>query len=311
MVLRRQELPDEDEFTQANERAAALLELARQPVRSARAVQALAGEVRREAGALLPPAESLVAELGRHAATLGLSEDSPRLVTARAAANLLNQLVGLTDATALLRALARAGLPREAAFYRASLSSARSLADRLAATNWQFLGQVAALAEGGGPDAERASLIGTELRDAARHHEQEIPLDRALRAADAAASALVLDIAGRRSARPAPVANGPGDGYSAGSGGRQPDDADQDRTGPVNAGGFETAAGGPGTVRRRATVSTIQGVIDELNTEVGSHPGATFEITWRVVTAMTGDRGCTWPPPRPARRSSRARCGRR
>jgi hypothetical protein len=215
MVLRRQELPDEDEFAAANERAAAVLGLTRQPVRSARAVQALAGEVRRQAGALLPPAESLVSELGRHADILGLAGDSPRLATARAAANLANQLAGMTEPTAVLRALARADLPRDAAFYHASLHTARDLAGRLAGLNWQVLTQVAALATEGGPDAGRASLIIEELRAAARRDEQEIALGQALRAADKAATDLLLDIA-RRPARPAAGPDGPGPADTSG-----------------------------------------------------------------------------------------------
>ena len=125
MVLRRQELPGEEEFALAGDRAGSVFGLGSQPVRSARAVQALAAELRSRAGGLLPAAESLVTELDAATPqTLGLADDSPRLVTARTAAELLNRLTGLADSTALLRALAASALPREGAVYRASLNSA-------------------------------------------------------------------------------------------------------------------------------------------------------------------------------------------
>jgi hypothetical protein len=290
VVLRRQELPDEDEFFRANDRAAALFGLTRQPVRSARAVQALAGDVRRQAGMLLPPAESLVSQLTQHAAALGLSQDSPRLVTAKAAASMLNQVAGLTDATALLRALARAALPRELAFYHASLESARSVASGLAGARWDFLGQVAAVAGEGGPDAERASVIVAQWQEAARRDEQEVPLEQALQTADSATSGLLLDIA-RRPGRKgdgatgdsdsAPAGGGdPGGKYAAGPHG----DSDPPQTGTAIHGGTGTAQGRAGSVRHRATAATIQRVMDELRTQVGSQPGATFEITWQVVS---------------------------
>jgi hypothetical protein len=293
MVLRRQELPDPDEFTEAIERAAALFGVARQPVRSARAVQALANDTRRQAGMLLPSAESLVTELGRHAETLGLSGDSARLVTARTAAKLLNRLAGLTDAAALVRALARADLPRDPAFYHASLAGARPLADRLAGTNWPFLGQVAELAADGGPDAERASVIVAELQVAARRDEHEMSLEQALRAADHAASGLLMDIA-RRKAQPGtgrtgsggtdhPGSPGPGDASDHPTAGH-PGDSGRPYTGSASAGVIRVTPGGRDTVRR-ATGATIQRVMDELGAEVQSHPEATFEIIWRVVTS--------------------------
>ena len=141
-------------------------------MRSARAVQALAGEVRRRAGDLLPAAESLVTELERHGETLGLEDDSPRLVTARAAAELLNRLTGLADSTALLRALARARLPREGAIYRASLTSARrARPTSLGRVRWQILDQLAAAADGGPAGRPRRRVDRGQLSSAARRDE--------------------------------------------------------------------------------------------------------------------------------------------
>jgi hypothetical protein len=292
MALRRQELPGEAEFAAANDRAAAIFELVRQPVRSTRAVQALADGVRREAGMLLPAAESLVTELGRHAGTLGLDQASSRLVTARATANLLNQLAGLTNGTALLRALARADLPRDGAIYRASLGSARNLADQIAALRWDVLDRTAALTGENGPDAERASVITAELRAAARRDEHESTLSEALRAADAAATRLLLDIA-RRNAQPGtgdgggspgsdagPSADGPGG--EAGRGQRR--DPGGTTAGSPGAGLQVTSPGGGSTARRQVSAGDVSEVADELRRFADAHPDATVEVTWRIVT---------------------------
>ena len=193
MVLRRQELPGDEEFALAGERAGSVFGLGSQPVRSARAVQALAAELRSRAGGLLPAAESLVAELERHAETLGLSDDSPRLVTARTAAELLNRLTGLADSTALLRALAASDLPREGAVYRASLTSAAELTTSLGRVRWQILDQLAAAADGeAGPKAEVAASIRGQLSSAARHDEHQVQLRGALDQAERAAIDLLI-----------------------------------------------------------------------------------------------------------------------
>ena len=68
MLLRGQELPTEEEFEDASVRAHGIFGVPREPVRSARATHATAEAVRQRVRELLPAAESLAAELGRHAA---------------------------------------------------------------------------------------------------------------------------------------------------------------------------------------------------------------------------------------------------
>ena len=65
IMLRGQELPSEEEFERASARAAGIFRIARQPVRSARSVQALASGVRRKAEGRLVPARELAAILPR------------------------------------------------------------------------------------------------------------------------------------------------------------------------------------------------------------------------------------------------------
>jgi hypothetical protein len=254
MVLRKQELPTEDEFARASGRAAAIFDLAQQPVRSARSVQALADEVRRRAGALLPAAESLAAQLGRHSATLGVDETSPRLVTARAAAELANRLTGLTGATALLRALADADLPRDAVIYRASLTTAADIATRLAQIKWEILDRVATMTQGTGPEAEQATMIMDQLRGASRHDEHELALRGVLDRTEQAAIRLVISKPPER----------PDD--------NQQDDDDEKKRSRL----------APHVTRQVAT-SDMNSVTDDLREFAAANPGKTIEVTWRIV----------------------------
>jgi hypothetical protein len=279
MVLRKQELPAEDEFASANDRAAAIFGVVRQPVRSARSVQAQADEVRRRAGALLPAAESLVTQLDRHRKTLVLDETSPRLVTARAAAELVNRLTGLTDATALLRALADADLPRDAVFYRASLTTARDLADQIAAIRWEVLNRTVALADSDSTDADQAAAIRDELRATARRDEHELAFSDALRVADAAATRLMLEIARRKTTHTPSASGGSADGASG-----APEEAGGQAGQPRSGSQMPDSRVSPSDMtQKRASGSEVLTVVDELLADVDGHPEATFEITWRIV----------------------------
>jgi len=257
MTLRRQELPSEDEFALAGQRAGSVFGLAIQPVRSARAVQALAAELRSRAGQLLPFAESLVIELERHAETLGLAADAPRLVTARKAAELLNRLTGLTDSTALLRALAASDLPREGAIYQASLASAAELTASLGRVRWEILDRLAATAAGDGTKAASAVSIRDQLGSTVRHDEHEIALRGSLDQAERAAIKLLME----------------------------------DPQPPVELPGQETPVLirppqpiPPGTVTHRVNAAEVAGVAEELCKTAKKYPDASFEISWRVVT---------------------------
>ena len=133
MILRGQELPAEDEFDLASERAAGIFRATRQPVRSTRSVQALAHAVNDKVRDSRPFVEALAAELDKHAKTLGLDDRQPRAVTSRIVTGLLARLSAAPDATATLRQLATADLPRENAIYAAHLASAGNSQTRCAA----------------------------------------------------------------------------------------------------------------------------------------------------------------------------------
>jgi len=265
MTLRSQELPTEEEFERASARAAGLFGVARQPVRSARAVHAIAGEVRRRAGDLLPGAETLVEKLTRHGGTLGLDDESPRLGTARACAHLLNLLIGSGDSTALLRALAGAELSREGAIYRASLDGARKLADALGGVRWQILDQLPGLAgEARTETAEASRTILDELRSAARRDQHEVGLAGPLAHAEQAAIDLIITRR-RRDQRP---------------------DEAPDET-PDGSG--DQITGKDRVTRRLVPAREVPGVVEELCNAADANEDAEFEITWRIVTAADAD----------------------
>ncbi|MGI8447170.1 MAG: phage resistance protein [Streptosporangiaceae bacterium] len=263
MMLRPQELPSEGEFGLAGERAGSVFGLGSQPVRSARAVQALAAELRSRAGSLLPAAESLVSELERHAATLGLADDSPRLVTARTAAELLNRLTGLADPTALLRALAASDLPREGAVYDASLAGAGELTASMGRVRWQILDQLATVAGGGaGPKAEVAASVSDQLSSAARHDEHQVKLRGALDQAERAAIDLLIQVP--------PPAGPPGPvpaGIRPPGGPPPPPPGESD----------------PGAFARRVRASEVAAVAAKLRETADKNPGASFDVSWRIV----------------------------
>ena len=190
MVLRGQELPTEHEFERASRRAEGILSVAREPVRSARSTQAAAQAVRQKASALLPAADSLADGLDRHAKTLGLDGEAPRLATSRIITTLLARLAATTDPTHTLRMLAGAELPRENAIYRAHLASAEMLAGALSGRNWRVLDDLAARTASG--DDPEATAIITVLQAAARHDEHEVALAVPLRRADQAALDLIM-----------------------------------------------------------------------------------------------------------------------
>ncbi|MBE2997691.1 phage resistance protein [Nocardiopsis sp. HNM0947] len=187
IVLRRQELPAEEDFHRANDRAELLFQLPSQPLRSARAVQNLAGQLKEQAHRLQHGSERLVGELLKHADVLGVDEQAPRVATARTVDGLLGRLAGLTDDTELVNALGRADLPEEAGVYRAAMIGATNVADSLAAAHWKLLGSLEGIVEEGGAKAAQARDILDQLREAARHNELSHKLANALRQANSEA----------------------------------------------------------------------------------------------------------------------------
>ncbi|OOC54278.1 MULTISPECIES: phage resistance protein [Nocardiopsis] len=193
IVLRRQELPTQEDFDRANERAEKVFGLSRQPVLNARAVQRMAEQLKEQATRWQASTEHLVRELAAHADILGLDEDAPRLRTARATDDLLGRMRGLSDDTALVTVLGQADLPEEAAVYKASMAGAGNLADALAATQWDMLRALERLAGEGGDDHQRAADTLADLREAARHNAHSKNLATVLSSANSTVVTLLVN----------------------------------------------------------------------------------------------------------------------
>ncbi|GAA1754635.1 phage resistance protein [Streptomonospora arabica] len=173
IVLKRQELPTAEDFDRANELAAGIFNLPKQPVRNARAVQRLAEQLKEQANRWQAATESLLTELRKRAALLGLDEDAPRLATAKATHDLLRRMRGQADDTELVTTLAHAELSQEPQVYRASMDSASAVAQALAAAQWQNIEALAERAEQGGEHSRAAADLLNELRQNARNNEQQ------------------------------------------------------------------------------------------------------------------------------------------
>ncbi|WP_119727666.1 phage resistance protein [Thermomonospora amylolytica] len=254
MVLRRQELPSEEEFERAADRALRVFGLERQPTRSARTVNALASALRTRINESLLSVEALASMLKGHCGTLGLDDESPRMVTARTAANALNRLAGITDSTELVRALASVDLPREGEIYQAHLRTAQALRTHLSQLRWPILDQLVELAASRGPQAAPAQGILDGLRAAARLDELQVSLKKPLEDAERAAIELVLQ---RPDPVPPPIT--------------RPDP-------PKPQPGDETDP----TVTRQIDTVDIETLITELRQAVKENPGR-YEITWRRI----------------------------
>ena len=121
-----------------------IFRIPRQPVRTARSVHALADAIRRNARGRLDAAKDLAAELDRHAATLGLNDDTDRQATSRAAdrAARPSRRDHRRHADGSRARSRRA--PKDNAFYHAHLDSAERLTTALRQVNWQVLDDLAA-----------------------------------------------------------------------------------------------------------------------------------------------------------------------
>jgi hypothetical protein len=265
LALRSQELPAEAEFDEASRRAHGIFRVLREPVRSARSVQATAQALRDEAGKLRPAAESLQDELDHHAATLGLTEDSPRMATSRIVTTLLAQIAAADGATQTLRVLAGTELGKDNAIYAAHVAAAHELATTLRGLTWQFLDDFAA-----GDDDLDAAAILAGLRQAARRDELEVALAGPLRDAERAA----LELVRTRTRKPPWRDRQPG---------QEPGPRLDHATGPGPA-----AESGPrrlgSAAAHRVRARDVPALAEAICEAADANPEAEFEISWRIVT---------------------------
>lgn len=190
LELRDPTLPDEALWPRAVERAAALFGVTVAPLRSAATLASLASGIRSRARELNPAAGSLVVELTRHAAELGLNENSPRLVSARSGAELLDRLAVESDDVVLVDILAQAALPAEPQPLAKSMSSAASVASTLAGVQWSLLTGIRDI-QPTDPRHDQAQSLLEALSAAAGKDELHAPLAPALVTASNSAASLL------------------------------------------------------------------------------------------------------------------------
>ena len=195
LVLRSQELRTQ-ESSRPRPSGRGSFRIPREPIRTARSVHALADAIRRNAKSRADADKDLAAELDRHAATLGLTDDVAGGYLACAPTAPLGPPAATTDDTQTVRVPQPLISEKENAFYHAHLDSVERLTVGLRQVNWQVLEDLASA----GDDVDQ-DLIISALRQAARHDEHEIALSAPLRKAGDEAIALLR----QRARKPAPV----------------------------------------------------------------------------------------------------------
>jgi hypothetical protein len=270
LVLRSQELPTQEEFDIASARAAGIFRIQRQPVRTARSVHALAEAIRRNANGRLEAVKDLAAELDRHAAELGLSDDAERQATSRVLTPLIGRLAATTDDTQTVRVLAAADLQKDNAFFYAHLDGAERLTTALREVNWSVLEDFAAAAD----DVDQALIISA-LRQAAERDEHEVSLASPLRKAGDQAIALLRERARKPVPAPAPAPPPAAD---------SPIDVSPVNVSDVPIGSFDqgpVSLPQPPGIRVRAR--DVPAFVNKICEAADDHPDAEFEISWRIV----------------------------
>jgi hypothetical protein len=276
-ALRSQPMPEEAEFAAARERSRLLLETAPvPPALVARNVHRLAEEVRLRVGTFQEAVHKVRLSLDQHAGSLGLTDDSDRRRSVRAAEDLLARLADGTDDAALVRVVAGAGYP---GISDQELSSAITAAPVVQAAldgvDWPLLDRVRGLADNAGPVAVRAAELVDEVSRAARAHEFRVRLAPVLTDLRTRAVDLIIEMAptGQPTGRPAARA----DEVDLTAGGSP----------PVSGTTRPTAnppAPGPRQGARRVPAGDADALaeaITEIRDFSAAHPDTAIEISWR------------------------------
>ncbi|MDX3354815.1 PglY protein [Streptomyces sp. ME01-24h] len=308
-ALRAQELPSEQEFTAAHERAAALFGQSVPRVRYARNVNDLAAKVRAKAQGWEAAVNGLRRSLANHRTALGLSdEQNARESSVRDAADLIARLVRHHDATALVRELAALAYPTADDALAKAMSSAQPTLDALDRVKWQLLESVRGLASRGDGLGDRAQRLLSEIAEAAAAAESDRELASVLNGAESRAVDIISE-SGRLNAVAAPApesASSPAaasvpyprgaDQVSLTVHGRPPLPAQaQPAPDTPPAPAASPASAVPAARRRRLIVATSPGALEpelaqvlaELTQQIRSHaatkPGTAIEIGWQEV----------------------------
>ncbi|MGW5396851.1 BREX-2 system ATPase PglY [Streptomyces sp. NPDC003952] len=278
-ALRSQPLPSPEDWESARQRFATVFGLPAPTLLRGRIVNQFARQIADQARGVQEASAELAERLNEHAGFLQLDQtaETGRLALARRAVELLKDVTGAAGhgaagAKKTVEALARFDLgPMTAEQYGTSVKQARKVAEALATASWSTLDL--ASAEG----LEGEALLDS-LRNVARSdHQRTDKLEEALVRTQREVLALVKR--NRAASPPAPVAPAPRPSdISLDTPTRDPRIPHDPSPQPAPAQKHRTS--GARTTTASRAVAELQAELAEL---AAAEPGATIEISWRVV----------------------------
>lgn len=285
-ALRSQPLPSDGDWEAGRQRYETIFGQKAPTLKRGRMVNQFARQITESARSYQVHAADLVKQLEDHARFLGLDEtdDTGRLVLARRALELLKALTaaagqGATGAKKTVETLASFGLGAVTPDrYGTSITQARAVAEALAAASWSTLD----LASAEGPEGE--ALLDS-LRNVARGDQRTGNLRDALSRTQREVLALVKRNRAAVTTPPAPVKPlppepGAGDVSLDTPTSHPPVPDTTQRTGTTTGSGTAARRSGGGRTTAARAAAELQAELAEL---ASREPGATIEITWRVV----------------------------
>ncbi|MGW1954415.1 BREX-2 system ATPase PglY [Streptomyces sp. NPDC001920] len=277
-ALREQQLPTESDWAEARKRFETMLGNQAPQLRRGRIVNQFAAQIKQSAASLGQDAGRLVGELEKHRAFLQLNDDSPRLVLARRAQELVKEVTEAgIEAKTVVDRLARFPLGDFSAHrYGMSLKSAGKVASALQNTSWDQLSLADTLGVDGAAVLER-------VRDAAAGDPGDYPdLPGVLHTS----SREVLSLLRSRQStterpQPSPTPPPSSDSVDLNGGSAHPQVLPEppQQPGPRTPSRSVARSGGGRTTAAQAAAE-LQAEIAALAAE---HPNATVEVTWKVV----------------------------
>ncbi|MEU6628832.1 phage resistance protein [Streptomyces parvus] len=277
-ALREQALPSEEDWTEARKRYETVLGDRAPQLRRGRIVNQFAGQIKQAAAALAQDAGRLVGELEKHRSFLCLDDDSPRLVLARRAQELVKSVTEAgIDAKTVVDRIARFDLGDFTAHrYAMSLKGAGKVAAALQNTSWDQLGLADTLGVDGAAVLER-------VRDAAAGDPGDYPdLPGVLQASGREVLSLLRSRQTTAEQPQTPATSSPSsDDVDLVGGSAHPQVLPEPvaQPGPRTPSRPVVRSGGGRTTASRAAAE-LQAEIAALAAE---NPNATVEVVWKVV----------------------------
>ncbi|MET9965027.1 PglY protein, partial [Streptomyces sp. NPDC006356] len=284
--LRAQELPSDEEYASARDRAAKIFGIAVQPTLFARNINKLYTGVRAKIDAFEQPVNAVRGSLGRHATALGADQsEGPRARSMKDAADLLARLGRHRDATAFVRELAGASYDTTDQVLATAISSAPEVLKALDDTDWDMLATVREFAGRQDGIGERAARLLEEISRTATASEFERSLVPVLGGIRSNGVALAREAA-RLAQVVEPVAPSvpeepTADDVSLSPHGRP---AVPSQQAPAGSGSVPGASSARSVLLEPTHLENkLNGLWDDILAYSAAHPGMKVEVTWRAV----------------------------